>query len=108
MERNELKEIGRNAMGRVLEAGIAAAMTRHIGRGLIADRQRGRAPKVAGGVIAQVKGFTRTIRDGVVGPGRKLVLAAVDRPSGAAAFGRNVKPEAGLATTLIQGAGVHW
>ena len=75
-------------MGGMFEPAISPPMTRHIGPAVIADRQRGRAPQVAGDVVAQIERLARTIRDGVVRPGRELVLAAVDRPCGAAAFGR--------------------
>ena len=83
----------RNAVRGMLELAVPPAMPSHIGGCVVADRRGGRAPQVTGVVVAQIKHLARAIADGIVGPWSELVLAAVDRPGVAAAFGRHLKAE---------------
>ena len=103
VERHVLQKIGGDAVRRMLEPAVAPAMPRHIGGGVVADRQRRRAPQVAGVVVAQIEHLARTIADRIVRPGRELVLAAVDRPGVAAAFGRHLKAEVGIGDDVDPG-----
>ena len=47
---------------------------------LVADRQRRRAPQIAGVIVPNVECLPRTISNRIVGPGSELVFAAVDGP----------------------------
>ena len=77
-------------------------------RRFVADRQRGRRPRARRCPRRADRHLARPVGDRIVRPGRELVLAAVQRPGIAAALGRHLEAEDGLATTLIQGAGVDW
>jgi hypothetical protein len=93
IEGNILAEIAGDAMRHMLEAAEAPAMAGHVGRTLVADRVRGRAPQRAGVIVADIEGFAGTVRDGIIRPGRQLVFPAVDRPCVSAAIGSHLKAE---------------
>ena len=68
----------------VLENGIARAMPHQVGsRG--SARLRRRRPDLGRLLVTQVERLAGPVRDRIVGPGRQAVLAAVQRPGGAAA-----------------------
>ena len=102
-ERNVLQQFGGDAVRGMLEPAVAPAVPRHIGGGVVADRQRRRTPQVAGIVVAQIEHLARAIADRIVRPRRELVLAAVDRPGEAAAFGRHLKAEGGIGDDIDPG-----
>ena len=54
------------------------------------------APEVARVIVPQIESFARTIAHWIVRPRRKLILAAVDRPGVASAFGGRLKAECGI------------
>src|SRR5258708_2511362 len=87
IDRHVLQEIGGDPMRCMLEPAVAPAVASPIERRLVANRQRRRAPQIAGVVVAQIECLARTIADRVVRPGGELVLTAVDGPGIAAAFG---------------------
>ena len=102
-EGHELKEVGGDAVRGMLEAAVAAAVTCDIGRLGVADRKRRRAPDIAGLFVPQIEGLARRIADGIVRPGRELVLAAVGGPSIAAALGRGLEAECGIGDDVDPG-----
>ncbi len=54
VERHELQQVERDAVRLVLEAAVALAVAGHVGmRPVVADRQRGRAPQLAGVLVAE-------------------------------------------------------
>ena len=105
LEGHVLQKLERNAVGGMLEAAIALAMPGDIGRGLLADGERRRAPDIAVLLVAQIDGFARRIDDGIVRPGRELVLPAVDRPAVAAALGRDLEAEGWIGDHIDPGRG---
>ncbi len=74
-------------------------------RGATAGRRRG-CPDFARFVVTDIDDLGRAVANRIVGPLGQLVFTAVLTPGVAAAVGRDLKPEVGLATTLIHGAGV--
>ena len=104
--RHELQQVRFNAVAGMLEAAVAATEAGDIGRPLDADGRRGRAPEGAGIVVTQVESLAGAVGDGVVRPGRELVLAAVDRPGVAAAFGRRLEAKTLVGDDIDPGAGV--
>ena len=101
-ERHELQQVEGDAVRLVLEATVALAVAGDVAGGL-ADRQRGRAPEVAGLLVADVEGLAGRIAHRIVRPGREVVLLAVHRPGGAAALGRDLEAEAGVADHVEPG-----
>src|SRR5580693_6163797 len=89
----------------MLEPAVVPAVPCHIGSVVVADRQRGRAPQIAGIVVAQIEHLARAIADRIVRPGRQLVLAAVDRPGEAAAFRRYLEAEIRIGDDIDPGCG---
>src|SRR5277367_3363692 len=102
-ERRELHELGRNAATFVLEAAVAATVTSDIGGQGVADRKRRRAPDIAGLFVSEIEGLALRIADGIVRPGRELVLAAVGGPSIAATLGCGLKAERGIGDHIDPG-----
>ena len=108
VHRHELEQTQEDAMGRVLEAAVALTMPGDVGRRVLPDGQRGRAPQVTGLFVPDIDGLAGRVADGIVGPRRQLdspgcCATTCSRP-------RTRRPgsrSAGFATTLIQGAGVH-
>ena len=92
-ERHVLQQLERDAVRGVLETAVALAVPNDIGRGLLANRQRGGAPEFAVVFVANVDHFARPVADRIVGPRRELILLAVDRPRIAAAFDRDLEAE---------------
>ncbi len=80
-------------------------MSNDIGGPRIADRQRRCAPQLAAVVIAQINRLRRIVADGIVGPGRELILLRVDRPGAARAVGRHEKPELRIGDDVGPGNG---
>ena len=80
VERHQLQELERDAVRDVLEARVALPVPDDVRRGLLADRQRRRPPQLARLLVPDVDRLPRRVADRIVGPGRELVLAAVDRP----------------------------
>src|SRR6266545_5386708 len=79
LERNELREVQPDAPAFVLEAAVALAVPRHVGP-RVAHGKRRRSPDLSGLLVADQDGLARRVADGIVGPGRQLVLLTVDRP----------------------------
>ncbi len=82
-----------DAVRGVLEAAVALAVPDDVGPGLLANRQERRPPDEAGVLVAHVERLARGVADGIVRPGRELVLAAVDGPGGARARLRDLEAE---------------
>src|SRR6185437_3582489 len=91
--RNVLQQICGDAMRSVFETTVAPTVLRTISRRIVADRQRRRAPQIAGIVIAQVERFPGPITARIIRPRRELVLATVDRPGKATALCRYLEAE---------------
>ena len=83
IEWREDEQLLRDAVTRVFENAVALTMPDDV-RLSLANRQRRGGPDGARIFIAQVDHFSRRIADGVVGPGRQTILAAVERPRAAA------------------------
>ena len=64
----------------VLEPAVPGTVTGDVRRLLAADRLGRRAPQLAAVVVPDVDRLAHRVADGVVGPRRELVLAAVPRP----------------------------
>src|SRR5688572_1439025 len=93
IERNELDQIELDGMRGVLKAAVTAPMAGDIGCA-VADRLRGRRPKVATLLVPNKDRFARRIDDGIVRPRRQLVLAAVFAPGVTAALRRDLETKA--------------
>ena len=95
-----------------MESTIALAVARNVWSSFIADRQRRGTPHLTGAFVADVDGFSRRIRDGIVGPRRELIFMTVERPGVARAGFRNeeakrrirnhVDPRRGSPQTFVQ------
>ena len=77
----------------MFEAAVSTAVAGDIGRGFVANGQRGGAPQFAGVIITQIERFAWTVGNGIVRPRRELVFAAVDGPCVAASLSRRLKAE---------------
>src|SRR5262249_50176992 len=64
--------------------------------GVLADRQRRRRPDLAGLLVAEEDGLSRSVANGIVRPGRELVLATVARPRESGSGLGHEKAEAGV------------
>ena len=93
VEWDELHEVEVDAVSHVLEAAVSGTVVGDVGRPLTPDRLRGRAPEVAGVVVADVEGFACWVADGVVGPRRQLVFPAVLGPGVPTAGLGHLEPE---------------
>src|SRR5271169_1016467 len=80
-------------MRAMFEAAVALAVSCDIRRSPLADGKCGRGPNIACLVVAHIKHFAGRVTDGVVRPGRDLVLLTVERPGETPAFGGNLKTE---------------
>src|SRR6267142_1180070 len=80
----------------VLEPAVALPVPGGVGCGLVTDRQGRRTPQLTGLLVAQIDDLAWPIGDGVVRPGRELVLATAARPGVAAALDRDLKAERGI------------
>src|ERR1019366_8101196 len=87
----------------MLETAVSPTMPRHIGRVVAADRHCRWAPQVTRLLIPQIKRLAWAIADRVVGPRRKLVFAAVDRPGVAAALRGHLEAESGVGDDIDPG-----
>ncbi len=90
---DELDQVELDAVVQMLEPAVPGAVTGDVGRLLAADRQRRRAPQLAGVVVADVDRLAHRVADGIVRPRRELVLAAVPRPGVAGARLGDLEPE---------------
>ena len=81
VQRNELNEVSRNAVGSMGEPTVALTMIGRVGSVFEANWQSRRSPYFARALIAQINRFARGIDDMVVGPRRNLIFVAVARPS---------------------------
>src|SRR6204780_4833436 len=77
----------------VLEDAVAVAVTNDIRRAILANRQRGRSPQIAGIEVLNIKPLAGPVADRVVRPLRKLMLLAVDCPGVARALDRDLEAE---------------
>ena len=91
--RHEHHQVERDAVRLVFEPAVARAVPCAVECRWVMDGRGRRAPQLAGLVVADVEGIARPVRDGIVRPGRQLVLATVLRPCVAAAFGRDLESE---------------
>ena len=91
-------------MRSVVKLGIAKAVPGDIGA-LVPDRQGGGGPYGPRVQIAQIHSFARRIGDRVIRPWGQQVFATVFRPDRAAAFGRDLKAEAGVGNDVDPGGG---
>src|SRR5579864_7356720 len=73
----------------MMESAVALAMLGNVWRSFIANRKRRGAPHFTSIVVTDVDGFSGGIADGIVGPRRQLIFAAVERPRVARARFRN-------------------
>src|SRR5579859_417925 len=89
----------------MLEPAVSPTVASHISRGLAPDRRRRRGPQVTRLLVPHIECLSWPVADRVVGPGRELVLATVDRPGVAAAFGRHLKAEDGIGDYVDPGRG---
>src|SRR5664280_511119 len=88
----------------MLEPAVSPAVPGHASGGAPSDRQSRRAPQVAGVQVTQIEDLAGAIADRIVGPGCDLVLATVDRPGVAAAFGRDLKTEVRIGDDIDPGS----
>ena len=93
LERHELHEVERDAVRVMLEPAVALAVPRHVCLALLSDRERRRAPHLAGLVVADVEALARRVAHRIVRPRRELVLTTVDRPRIAGPRLRNLEAE---------------
>src|SRR4029453_13007802 len=87
----------------MLEPAVSPPMAGGVGARLVANWQRRRAPQGTSLVVVNIERLARTIGDRIVRPGGDLVLAAVEGPGGAAAFGPHPKAEAGVRDDVYPG-----
>src|SRR5260370_35699004 len=92
-------------MSGMLEPTVALAMPGEVGRAVFADRHSRGPPDIAGVNVAHVDDLARPVDDGVVRPRRQLILPAIGRPRVAAAFGRHLEAEHGIAEDVDPGCG---
>ena len=69
----------------MLETAVTLTVSDDVSCVLLANRQRGGTPNRAAVFVANVDDFTGSVPDGIVGPLRDLVLAAVKGPGVAGA-----------------------
>ena len=105
LHRHELHEIDGDFMRGMLEPAVAAAMPGDIGGIVVAHRLGGGAPDFAAGLVGEIDDFARPVADGIVRPRGQLVFAAVDRPSVAAAFRRDLKAKGRIGYDIDPGGG---
>ena len=67
-------------MGDAFEPTVALPVARHVGSGLLANRERRRAPQLATLFIPDVDRFTRRVAHRIVRPRGQLVFVTVERP----------------------------
>ena len=67
-------------MGDAFEPTVALPVAGHVGSGLLANRERRRAPHLATLFIPDVDRFTRRVAHRIVRPRGQLVVVTVDRP----------------------------
>ena len=79
-QRYELQEIQCDAVGCVLESTVPLTVPDDIGPGFFADGETGRPPDQTAVLIAHIERLARSVADGIVRPGRELVLPAVLGP----------------------------
>src|SRR5580658_4489068 len=84
----------------VLEAAVALSVPGNEVRYGIPDRGGRWSPDLAAVLVAQIKHFARAIRDGIVRPGRQLVLVTVLRPGESASLGRDLKAKSGIGDNI--------
>ena len=94
--RHVLQKLERDSVRRVLEAAVALAVSGDVLPGLLPNRQGRRPPERSPVFVADVEHLARPVADGVVRPGRELILATVARPRVAAALGRHLEAERGI------------
>src|ERR1019366_2089893 len=101
--RHVLKQIGRDAVRVVLETAVSPTVPRNIGRVVATDRQCRWAPQVTRLLVTHIKCLSWAVADRVVGPRCELVLATVDRPGVATAFGRHLEAESRVGDDIDPG-----
>src|SRR5664279_2086215 len=74
------------------EPAVALTMPNDIRKRFFAYRERGRTPQRPV-LVPYVDHLSRTIRDGIVGPGSELILLAVRGPGVTATFDRGLEAE---------------
>ena len=94
---HELQKLECDPVRCMRETAVSLSVRRRVRRGLLADRKCGRPPQSARLLVAHVDRFAGCVADGIIRPGRELVLLAVHGPGKAAALGRNLKAKCGIA-----------
>ena len=102
-DRHKLQQFKRDLVRCVRETAEPLSVRRRVRRGFLADRQCGRPPQSARLLVAHINRFARCVADGIVRPGRELVLLAVHRPGKAAPLGRDLKAKTGIGDDIDPG-----
>src|SRR5439155_12849692 len=105
VEGDELQQMERHAVAHALEPAVPLSVSGHVGPARLADRQRGRAPELAGLVIPDIDRLARRVTHRVVGPRGELMLAAVYRPRVAGAGLGHLEAEARIGDHVDTGGG---
>ena len=90
---HEFEKLNRDAAAGRFEARISRAVARDIGQRRIGDGRRSGGPKIVIGEISNINCAPGFIGDGIVRPGRDLVLLAVERPGETGPFRGCLKAE---------------